>query len=140
MPIGQAYCYANCGEYNPERGGVVDVATNYAGPIWHVVWDTQAQGAAGDYIWFDPSEDGTPVTLRATAVDVHGNAETVVDDHLYTLVVDNVAPSATVTLHDPATGDEVTEVERNSSDGVLILATSNHQGPMQPSRTWSTTI
>jgi len=132
IPIGQGQCWANCvgQEVYPEAPGVTDAATIHRGPIWALEWNTLAQDANGNYIWFDPAQDGTQVQIRAYARDTWGNVETITNDAIYRLVVDNTAPSITVNVVDAKTLTAVTTVERNNPNGLIIdvnrPVTGNH--------------
>jgi hypothetical protein len=123
--IAEGSCYQNCGgeiivDLAP---GVAGAAGTHLGPIWSAPWNTLAQYPDGSYIWYNDAADGNSVQIRVRSVDVWGNEEVSINDAIYHLVVDNTAPTMAIALKNAKTGAVVTQVERNSLDGVLIEAT-----------------
>ena len=103
--------------------GVTGAAGTHLGPIWSAEWNTLAQYPDGSYIWYNDALDGNSVQIRVRSVDVWGNEEVSINDAIYHLIVDNTAPKMAIALKNAKTGAVVTQVERNSLDGVLIEAT-----------------
>jgi hypothetical protein len=123
--LDEGTCFANCGgeilvDLAP---GVAGAAGTHLGPIWSGSWNTLAQYPDGSYIWYNDAVDGNSVQIRVRSVDVWGNEEVSINDAIYHLIVDNTAPKMAIALKNAKTGAVVTQVERNSLDGVLIEAT-----------------
>ena len=124
MLIGEGECY-NCGLLDLQDAsveGVQDAAISPQGPLWVTWWDTKSVDAGGDFLWFDPEMDGSSVQVRAWARDAWGNEEVMREDAMYHLVVDNTSPVLEITVHQPPTMVEITEIERNNPEGIIIQA------------------